>query len=131
MILAFGLYYENWICEIVDVEAAFLNADLEGDLFIDYPEGVVEFGFETQETALNNCILLDKAIYRAVAAARQWLKKLTEILAIRMKLTQSLVNPCLFYLKKNMTLVLLVGTHFGDQQVTGTSHAIQSFKREL
>jgi hypothetical protein len=69
MIFAFVLYYEKWICEIVDVEAAFLNADLEEDLFIDYPEGVVEFGFESQETALNNCILLDKAMYGAVQAA--------------------------------------------------------------
>jgi hypothetical protein len=131
MIFAFVLYYEKWICEIVDVEAAFLNADLEEDLFIDYPEGVVEFGFESQETALNNCILLDKAMYGAVQAARQWSKKLTEILTIRMKLIQSLVDPCLFYLKRNMTLVLLVGTHVDDQQVAGTYDAIRSFKQEL
>ncbi len=39
IIFAFVLYYTKWICEIVDVEAAFLNADLEEDLFIDYPEG--------------------------------------------------------------------------------------------
>ena len=37
---------KNWACQVVDVEAAFLNADLDKDLFIDYPDGVVDFGFE-------------------------------------------------------------------------------------
>ena len=110
IIFAFVLFNPKWTCEIVDVEAAFLNADLHEDLFIEYPEGVVELGFETQETTLNFCILLDKAMYGAVQAARQWSIKLIEILTRRMNLVQSLVDPCLFYLKRNNELVLIVGT---------------------
>ena len=79
IIFAFVLFKTNWDCEIVDVEAAFLNADLDEDLYIDYPEGVVELGFETKDTAINYCILLDKAMYGAVQAARQWSRRLTEI----------------------------------------------------
>ena len=104
------------------MEAAFLNADLDEDLYIEYPQGVVELGFETEATAGDNCILLDKAMYGAVQAARQWSRKLIEILTQRMKpnLVQSRVDPCLFYLKKHGQLVLVVGTHVDDQQVAGT-----------
>jgi hypothetical protein len=133
IIFAFMLYNKNWVCEVVDVEAAFLNADLEEDLYIEYPEGVVELGFETESTARENCILLDKAMYGAVQAARQWSRKLIEILTQQMEpnLTQSRVDPCLFFLKKQGKLVLIVGTHVDDQQVAGTSSEIQMFKTEM
>jgi hypothetical protein len=131
LIFAFVLYNVNWVCEIVDVEAAFLNADLDEKLFIEYPDGVVDFGFETRDTTLNYCILLDKAMYGAVQAARQWTKKLTETLTTHMHLKQSRVDPCLFYLKRNGALVLLVGTHVNDQQVAGTNADITAFKRQL
>jgi hypothetical protein len=131
IIFAFVLFYRNWICEIVDVEAAFLNADLEEDLYIEYPEGVVELGFETEATSRHYCILLDKAMYGAVQAARQWSRKLVEILTQRMHLTQSRVDPCLFYLMRNNEVVLIVGTHVDDQQVAGTSSDIKAFKVEM
>jgi hypothetical protein len=133
IIFAFVLYKKNWVCEIVDVEAAFLNADLDEDLYIEYPEGVVEFGFESEATTRSNCILLDKAMYGAVQAARQWSRKLIEILTQRMKpsLIQSRVDPCLFYLKRNGELILVVGTHVDDQQVAGAPSEIKSFKKEM
>jgi hypothetical protein len=130
LIFAFVLL-KNWVCEIVDVEAAFLNADLDEDLFIDYSNGVVDFGFETKQTTQDFCILLDKAMYGAVQAARQWSKKLTEVLTGKLGLTQSQADPCLFYLKRSNELVLIVGTHVDDQQVAGHQQDVEEFKMLL
>ena len=38
------------MCEIIDVEAALLEGDMEERIYIEWPDGVLEFGFETQET---------------------------------------------------------------------------------
>jgi hypothetical protein len=45
-----------------------------------------------------------------------------------MHLIQSRVDPCLFFLKRNDELVLIVGTHVDDQQVAGTPSEIKAFK---
>ncbi|KAI2491012.1 hypothetical protein MHU86_23547 [Fragilaria crotonensis] len=41
---------EGWIMEMIDIEAAFLNAELEADreVFAEWPEGMVELGFITK-----------------------------------------------------------------------------------
>ncbi len=108
----------------MDVEAAFLNANLEEDLYIKDPEGVVELGFKTKATSKHYCILLDEAMYGGVQAARQWSRELVEILTQQMHLMQSQVDPCLFYLKRNNEMVVIVGTHVNDQQVAGTPSEI-------
>jgi hypothetical protein len=40
--LALTLYYENdeWICELVDIEAAFLEGRLKQAVYIDLPKGM-------------------------------------------------------------------------------------------
>jgi hypothetical protein len=45
-IFAITLYHghnkpeECWICEVIDVEAAFLEADMDENIYIEWPEGV-------------------------------------------------------------------------------------------
>jgi hypothetical protein len=75
ILFAITLYTKDFVCEIVDVEAAFLEADMDEQIYIEWPEGVAEFGYETDETIHRDCILLDKAMYGTVQAARQWFKK--------------------------------------------------------
>jgi hypothetical protein len=48
-----------------------------------------------------------------------------------MTLIQSRVDPCLFFLKRDNKLVLIVGTHVDDQQVAGTPKERDSFKKEM
>ena len=43
----FELMNEDWICECFDVEAGFLNPYLEKEMYIEFPEGIVELGFIT------------------------------------------------------------------------------------
>jgi hypothetical protein len=42
---------EGWIIELIDMEAVFLNAELESDRlkFAKWPEGMVELGFILEE----------------------------------------------------------------------------------
>ena len=42
-----------WVREIIDVEAAFLEGDMDEQIYIEWANGVLEFGFETQEPMKN------------------------------------------------------------------------------
>ena len=48
----------RWNCEAIDVEAAFLNVDLEEDVFVEVPDGFETGTFANcsrQSTELFNC----------------------------------------------------------------------------
>jgi hypothetical protein len=49
---------DGWINELIDIEAAFLNADLDSDtpIYAEWPEGMVELGFITEQEREENCI---------------------------------------------------------------------------
>ena len=64
---------EDWILEMFDVEAAFLNAELDKPMYVEWPEGIVELGFLTQEELDKYCIQLDRAMYGNVDAPLQWM----------------------------------------------------------
>jgi hypothetical protein len=55
LIIGMYLYYhvlyksENWVLESFNVEAAFLNSNLEAKVYIEWPEGMLELGLITQE----------------------------------------------------------------------------------
>ena len=53
---------------MIDIEAAFLNADLESDrpVYAEWPEGIVELGFITEEDLRKYCILLERPMYGGV-----------------------------------------------------------------
>ena len=124
------LYYDKWVCEIIDVEASFLEADLDKSIYIEWPDGVVEFGFESEKETNQNCILLNKAMYGTVQAARQWFKKLIQCLTT-IGMTQSRIDPCIFYLKRSGKTVLLVGTYVDDCAVAGRQKDVNWLKSEV
>ncbi|KAL7278680.1 hypothetical protein ACG7TL_007682 [Trametes sanguinea] len=57
---------EDWDIESMDVKTAFLNGDLEEEIYMEQPEGWVVRGKE------NYVCLLKKAIYGLKQASRQW-----------------------------------------------------------
>jgi hypothetical protein len=116
---------------VIDVEAAFLEADLEEDIYIEWPDGVLDYGFEDESEVADNCILLDKAMYGTVQAALQWFKKLVEIVT-KIGLVQCAADPCLFFLHdKQGKLSLLVATHVDDCVLAGTPDVIRWFKAQV
>ena len=61
----------------MDVETAFLYGDLEGEICMKIPKGCSDY----KEIDLSKkCLILDHALYGLVQAARQFYKKLVEIL---------------------------------------------------
>jgi Reverse transcriptase (RNA-dependent DNA polymerase) len=63
VIIAMFLYYHhrdkksNWDLEMLDVEAAFLDTDLlDKQVFIEWPQGMLELGFITEEDKVNKGI---------------------------------------------------------------------------
>jgi Reverse transcriptase (RNA-dependent DNA polymerase) len=97
-----------------DIETAFLYGDLEETLWMELPDGHIEYLKELYgkgqhyviPTQLNqkvmdittktHCCKLKKAIYGLVQAAHQWRKKFKEVL-LQMGYKPSLADPCLFY----------------------------------
>ena len=69
----------KWVCEIVDVETAFLYGDLEEEIFMKIPEGLNIYE-EESKYGEDDCVVLIKTIYGLVQAARQFYKKLIDIL---------------------------------------------------
>jgi Reverse transcriptase (RNA-dependent DNA polymerase) len=61
VIVAMFLYYHHrdkkstWDLEMFDVEAAFLNADLDKQVFIKWPQGILDLGLITEEDKVNKC----------------------------------------------------------------------------
>ena len=60
---------ENMKGKVVDIENAFLNGDLEHEIYMKIPEGydeVINPGVDKED-----CLILQKAIYGLVQVARQ------------------------------------------------------------
>ena len=70
----------GWICDLFDVEAAFLNSEMENVMYIKWPPGMVELGFMTQEEFNTTCAELKMAMYGNVDAALLWIRTLTAFL---------------------------------------------------
>ena len=51
ILIRLTLYHEEdgWVSELCDMEAAFLHPNMEVDMFIEWPEGIVELGIITKE----------------------------------------------------------------------------------
>ncbi len=49
IVIGLSLFNDDWVLEIIDVEAAFLEGDMEKTMYIEWPAGMVHLGFITEE----------------------------------------------------------------------------------
>ena len=130
VVLANALH-NNWNCEMVDIEAAFLEAPLDEDVYIEWPEGVVEFGYIPQEVANVNCIKLTKAMYGCVQSPRAFFRELAKTLR-NVGLIQSKADPCLWLKKDEFgKIVFVVVCHVDDLIASGFQNEIDDFKSKI
>jgi Reverse transcriptase (RNA-dependent DNA polymerase). len=61
---------KGWRIDVVDIEASFLNADLDEVIYVEWPEGVLELGYVTEEITKKYCIRSRKAMYGIAQAPR-------------------------------------------------------------
>ena len=83
---------EGLDAKVININNAFLNGNLDHEIFMKMPEGYKEC---IQDYEDGKALKLDKAIYGFVQAARQFWKKLTSKLK-EAGFEPSIVDPCLF-----------------------------------
>ena len=119
---------KEWEMEVVDIETAFLYGVLDEEIFMKIPEGLdayLDFTFENDE-----CLILDKAIYGLVQAARQFHKKLTNVMETEMGFLKCMADECLL-MRTTEKGTVIVCVYIDDTLCLGKKEAISDFKNEL
>ena len=124
---------EKWCLWHIDYESAFLNADLLREVFVDWPEGLVELGLMTQEEFNETCARLGTSMYGNVDAALLWFNMLTGHMTDedKMNMKRSLTDPCVIYEQENERLKLMTGVNVDDTLALGREEDLQSFVDEI
>ncbi|GKB16092.1 zinc finger, CCHC-type containing protein [Tanacetum coccineum] len=123
LILALAGSYGWWVHHL-DVKSAFLNGDLEEEVYVSQPEGY------QKEGESNKVYKLSKALYGLKQAPRAWNACLDQYLKslgfVRCAHEYSV------YTKKEKGDILIVGVYVDDLLVTGSCHkSVQNFKRDM
>ena len=85
---------ENLKGKEVDIDNAFLNGDMDHEIYMKIPEGYDEV--INPRVDRDDCLILQKAIYGLVQAARQFWKKIVDKMQERgFKLSEA--DPCMLY----------------------------------
>ena len=108
-----------------DVEAAFLNAELDQPTYIEWPQGMEELGFISEEEKLEYCIQLTKAMYGNIDSPLRWMRTFTKFLIEELKLIQSKTDPCILYKYKGNELILVLALYVDDTLCLGQAKDIQ------
>lgn len=107
----------------LDVETAFLNGDLEEEIYMEQPEG-----FSTDPK--NKVCLLKKALYGLKQAPRQWNIKVCDAMR-KLSLTQTATEHCLYF-RREANDLLLVAVFVDDFYIVSTNDTLKrNFKKEL
>ena len=132
IVLAITLYFEDkdWEVEMLDIEAALLEATLDEDVFIEWPEGLVMFGFVDEDETYNTCLKLEKAMYGTIQAPLAFWKENAKHLH-RIGMLQSKADPCVWYKLKDGHLWLIVAVYVDDIAYAGCNDARNWFKEEV
>ena len=84
----------------MDVKSAFLNGELEEEVFVEQPPGFIDPKFP------DHVYKLDKALYGLKQAPRAWYETLAQFL-LESGFTRGTIDKTLFYLKKGKDLLLV------------------------
>ncbi|KAJ0941493.1 putative RNA-directed DNA polymerase [Helianthus annuus] len=115
---------EGWVVHHLDVKSAFLNGDLEEEVYVSQPDGFV---IEKKE----NCVYkLRKALYGLRQAPRAWNAKLDKTLK-DMGFKRCSQEQVVYKLQKSKS-DLIVGVYVDDLIVTGADETkIKEFKEKM
>ena len=125
-------YKQGWRTHSCDIEAAFLEPNMDNEMFIEPHPAMVECGFLTEAQRKVLGILLKKSMYGNVDAAIKFFKLLSKWMVESMGMKQSQADPCVFYkLDEKDELMLMVSVTVDDCAVTGLESDIDWFMTEL
>lgn len=98
----------------MDVNTAFLNADLKEEVYMEQPEGF------QQDSDRLVCLLI-KALYGTHQAPREWNELFSSCIIIKLDFKQSVLEPCLFF-KQSRTNRLMIIVIFVDDMQSAYHH---------
>jgi hypothetical protein len=132
MVLAVVLYMwkKMWVTEVIDVEAAFLEAKLREEVYLEWPFGLYEFGYITYEELVDYIILLERAMYGLVQSPREYFMLYCAELR-KLGLIQSAADPCVWFKVVNGETVLIIVVYVDDCILAGPQEEINWFKKEI
>ena len=122
---------KGWSRRTLDVETAFLEGDLEEDIFMKllpvYEEVLGDLGpdFKDILDGLDDKTIceLKKTIYGLVQAALMWYKKISDILVNKLSFQKNRKDPCLFY-KNDENGEIIICLYVDDSAMMGEEKAL-------
>ena len=124
LILALAAQFK-WEVFHLDVKSAFLNGELQEELFVEQPEGFKAVGMEEKVYKLH------KALYGLKQAPRAWYSKVDSHL-LQCGFTRSENEATLYVKKAKNGDLLIVSIYVDDMLVTGNDpRLISEFKKEM
>ena len=115
---------EGLDAKVIDIDNAFLNGDLDHEIFMKMPEG---YKGCIQDYEDGKALKLDKAIYGSVQAARQFWKKLTSKFK-EAGFEPSVVDPCLFQCNDDRGLSILI-MYIDDLLINGKPETNEKYNQ--
>ena len=114
----------NLIVHQMDVKTAFLNGELEEEIYMEQPEGFVVHGQE------NKVCKLDKSLYGLKQAPKQWHERFDNLMILNeFKVNES--DKCIYY-KYDKNICLIICLYVDDLLIFGSNiPAINSVKSLL
>ena len=133
IIIGLTLYYtaDGWICEAFDVEAAFLEPYLDIEMYIEWPDGIVELGFITEEQRRTTCIQLRRSMYGNVDAALRWQREFTNYLVQECGFVRCRSDPCILFLREEGILKIVMSIHVDDSLCAGSKEDLENLYRNV
>lgn len=108
----------------MDVKTAFVNGELEEEIYMKQPEGFVVQGHEDKVYRLN------RALYGLKQASIQWYRKFHQARG-EIGFVQNNVDTC-FYIKRNGSSYLYLSLYVDDILIAGEKlKAVYEIKQEL
>lgn len=101
-------------CHQIDVKTAFLNGDLDKDVYVEQPDG-----FKDPSRPDHVC-KLEKAFYGLKQAPRLWFTKIDAFLVNELKFKSSAYQPCL-YIFKNANSIVIVSLYVDDLLIASSN----------
>jgi hypothetical protein len=129
IVIGLSLFNDDWVLEIIDVEAAFLEGDVEKTMCTEWSAGMVHLGFIAEEEEEENCCIEQlKSVCGNSDAALIYFRLFKKHLIEVMEMKQSLADPCVFFKITDDKVVLVAVCHVDDNAIAGAPHWIKWFK---
>ena len=123
VLIAIAAIYDLHIHQM-DVKTAFLNGDLEEEIYMDQPEGFIELGLENKVCKLN------KSLYGLKQAPKMWHEKFDSCM-IANGFKSNECDKCIYY-KSHGHLHVILCLYVDDMLIFGSNfHIVQETKNLL